>query len=208
MIVQSTRYIDTIPESKRLRASSAGLRMSVAEFESMLDFEDGYRFELIHGVVIVTPPASDAEAHPNDILGHLIWSYKESHPSGKCLDGTMFEREVKTSAGIRRVDRAIWIGLGRAPNSRQDVPTIIIDFVSPGKVGFFRDYEEKRDEYLELGCREYWVIDRFRRTMTVFGPANQEHVVLEPQTYSTPLLPGFELPLKRLLLAADAHPDS
>ena len=54
--------------------------------------------------------------------------------------------------------------------------------------------------------REYWVIDRFRRTLTVFsfsGEVDQERVILEKQSYETPLLPGFELPLARLLTLAD-----
>ncbi|WP_425616983.1 Uma2 family endonuclease [Anatilimnocola sp. NA78] len=208
MIIRSTNYLDSISESKRLLASSAGLRMSVSEFESMEDFEDGYRFELINGVVIVTPPASDAEMDPNGEFEFMLRYYKYHHPEGKSLDGTMMEREVKTSTGIRRVDRAIWTGLGRSPDSRSDVPSIIVEFVSPGKVAFVRDYEEKRDEYLELGCQEYWVIDRFRRKMTVFRADEQEVTVLETQAYTTRLLPGFELPLKRLLHLADQHPNS
>ena len=53
---------------------------------------------------------------------------------------------------------------------------------------------------------EYWVIDRFRRIMTVYrpGPIGPVHqVVLESQAYETPLLPGFVLPLARIFGAAD-----
>ena len=69
-----------------------------------------------------------------------------------------------------------------------------------------RDYEEKRDEYLAAGVKEYWIIDRFRRVMTVYrkglaGPTYD--IVTETQTYETGLLPGFVLPLSRLLAKAD-----
>ncbi|MGP0069688.1 MAG: Uma2 family endonuclease, partial [Isosphaeraceae bacterium] len=69
-----------------------------------------------------------------------------------------------------------------------------------------RDYEEKRREYREAGVVEYWIIDRFQRIMTVYqdrqdGPG--EVVVSEHENYRTPLLPGFELPLARLLSGAD-----
>jgi len=53
---------------------------------------------------------------------------------------------------------------------------------------------------------EYWVIDRFKRTLTVFafgGEKDEERVILEGKTYETPLLPGFVLDLKRLLTFAD-----
>ncbi len=52
-----------------------------------------------------------------------------------------------------------------------------------------------------------WVIDRFQRTMTVYGKRvseKGERVVTEHEVYQTPLLPGFELPLARILAAADA----
>jgi Uma2 family endonuclease len=55
-------------------------------------------------------------------------------------------------------------------------------------------------------AREYWVIDRFRRTLTVFAfgsESDQERVIPENQNYTTPLLPGFERPLGRLLKLAD-----
>ena len=86
------------------------------------------------------------------------------------------------------------------------MPTIAVEFVSAGKRAWQRDYLEKRGEYLEVGVKEYWIIDRFRRTMTVYTPADEgygEQVVLEHEVFITPLLPGFELPLAKLLAAAD-----
>jgi len=87
-----------------------------------------------------------------------------------------------------------------------DVPTIAVEFVSPRKRDWIRDYEQKRREYLALGVAEYWIIDHFRRTMTVYRnpprvPAEQ--VVAENEVYRTDLLPGFELPLAQLLTVAD-----
>jgi hypothetical protein len=67
----------------------------------------------------------------------------------------------------------------------------------------------QREEYRALGVAEYWVIDRFRRTMTVYrNPPREpaEQVVAEHETYRTDLLPGFELPLARLMAAADRWP--
>ena len=39
--------------------------------------------------------------------------------------------------------------------------------------------------------------------MTVFCGTGEERVVSERETYTTDLLPGFELPLARLLTIAD-----
>jgi Uma2 family endonuclease len=58
--------------------------------------------------------------------------------------------------------------------------------------------------------REYWVIDRFQRTLTVFRKQAgkvKKQVISEKQTYATDLLPGFELPLAKLLALADRWPE-
>ena len=97
----------------------------------------------------------------------------------------------------------VWAGLGRKPNYREDLPTIAIEFVSRRKRDWKRDHIQKRDEYAEAGVGEYWVIDRFQRRMTVYRGAGEEIVISEGEIYRTDLLPGFELPLARLLAIAD-----
>ena len=100
----------------------------------------------------------------------------------------------------------IWVGLGRTPDPKTDVPAIVDEFVSKRHRDRVRDYEEKRREYLAASVQEYWIIDRFQRIMTVYRrpPAEpSELVVKENEVYRTPLLPGFELPLARLLKVAD-----
>ena len=78
--------------------------------------------------------------------------------------------------------------------------------VSAGRRNWRRDYLLKRDEYMTAGVREYWIIDRFRRTLTVYARRRgrvRELVITEGEVYCTPLLPGFELPLARLPALAD-----
>lgn len=191
--------------SLRLDASANGMLMSPAEFEAVRDWDQQYRYELIHGVVVASPAVSIGEADPNDDLGHLLRTYQESHPAGKILDLTVYERDVYVSDNIRRCDRALWVGLGREPDLRRDVPAIVVEFVSAGRRNLLRDYVEKRGEYLAGGVKEYWVINRYTRLMHVFTPPldeNRELVVSENETYTTPLLSGFELPLGRLLAKA------
>ena len=70
-------------------------------------------------------------------------------------------KRSRTKQNRRRLDRAIWAGLGRDPEE-DEPPTIAVEFVSKGKVNQERDYIAKRAEFREIGVREYWVIDRFR----------------------------------------------
>jgi Uma2 family endonuclease len=191
---------------RRISPSCAGLRMSPEEFDSLTNCDDRYRYELVHGVLVVTPPPAIAERDSNGELEYLLRFYKEHHPQGSALDKTVAEHEIRPGDDRRRADRVIWAGLGRVPDPVADIPTIAVEFVSRGKRDWLRDYEEKRREYLALGVAEYWIIDRFRRTMTVYrNPphAPAEQVIAEGGVYRTDLLPGFELPLARLLTVAD-----
>lgn len=200
-----TTKVASIP--KRIGARSAGLSMSPEEFDAIPAeaFDDRYRYELIRGVLIVSPYPSIGERDPNEELGYWLRLYRENHPQGKCIDGTVPEQTVPTT-NRRRADRVVWVSLGRVPDPEADVPAIVIEFVSKSRRDSIRDYLEKRSEYLAAGVLEYWVLDRFRRTMTVYAanPAGAtEKVVAEEEMYRTGLLPGFELPLARLLAVAD-----
>ena len=92
------------------------------------------------------------------------------------------------------------------PDPEVDVPNIAVEFVSQGKRNQQRDYEEKRREYRAAGVQEYWVIDRFRRVLTVYSQKSGKagtQVIREGEIYRPALLPGFELDLARLLAVAD-----
>lgn len=189
-----------------LGPDSNGRLMTPDEFDAVTEWDENYRYELVHGVLVVNSIPSEHQASPNDELGWLLRAYKWTHPSGAVLDETLPERYIRTTDSRRMADRVIWIGLGRTPDPKRDVPAIAVEFVSKGKRNWRRDYVEKKREYLEVGVKEYWIIDRFQRTMTVVlnapgGPT--ETIVTESENYTTLLLPGFELPLARLFALAD-----
>jgi Uma2 family endonuclease len=198
--------LETVPRVLGLEHN--GISLTPEEFDAVEDCDQRYRYELLNGVLVVSPPPPAAERSPNHHLGHWLLTYQEQHPKGSALDDTLEEQIVKIGRQRRRADRVIWVGLGRLPDPDNEPPAIAIEFVSPGRRSFRRDYEEKRAEYASVKIREYWVIDRFRRTMSVFRRVRRnwrEIVVREDETYRTDLLPGFELPLGKLLSIADRY---
>jgi Uma2 family endonuclease len=187
----------------RLGPESNGILMTAEEFDAVEDWDDSYCYELVNGVVIVNPPAGFGETNPNDELGFWLRTYRDSSPHGARLDGTTFELTVRTPKGRRRADRVIWVGLGRDPVPGRDVPAIVVEFVSKTSRDRKRDHVAKREEYAEAGVQEYWVIDHFQRIMTVYRGNQVVRIVRESETWTTDLLPGFELPLGLLLEVAD-----
>ena len=196
-------------KTKRLRLdqTSNGMLMTPEEFDAVTDYDDLFVYELIHGVLIVSPVPGETERDPNEELGFLLRTHQYSHPRGSIIDKTLSEQYIVLPDSRRRADRVIWLGLGRVPNPANDVPAIVAEFVSKRKRDRVRDYEEKRRDYQAVGVSEYWVIDRFDKTMTVFKNTSTSVtglVIKADETYRTLLLPGFELPLRQLLnLAAD-----
>lgn len=188
----------------RIGPRSAGLRMTAAEFDAITRYNDLYRYELIRGVLVVSPLALPQEGEPNEWLGHILLVYKTTHPQGSILDVTLPDRYVHIDdENRRRADRLIWCGLGRKPDLRLDRPTIAIEFVSRTRRDRVRDYEEKRAQYAALGISEYWLFDRFQRIVTIFRPDGTATVVREGEVLRSPELPGFEFDLKPLFDLAD-----
>lgn len=188
----------------RIGLRSAGMLMEPDEFDAITDYDERYRYELINGVLIVNAIPGPAQTDPNEVLGFALRDYQKNHPKGEVIDRTLPEQHIPVGRDRRQADRVIWIGLGRRPKLSKDIPTIAIEFVSAGKRNAVRDYETKRKEYLAVGVVEYWIIDRFRRTLTVWRKtAKKPIVVSELDTYETKLLPGFVLHLDEILVAAD-----
>jgi Uma2 family endonuclease len=188
----------------RIGLRSAGILMEPEEFDSRTDFDERYRYELINRVLIVNAIPSAAQASPNEVLGFALWDYTKNHPKGHAMDYTLREQHIRVGKDRRQADRVIWTGLGRRPRVKKDILTIAVEFVSAGKRNAVRDYETKRKEYLAAGVVEYWIIDRFRRTLTVWRKTAKKPIVVgELDTYETKLLPGFVLHLDEILVAAD-----
>jgi Uma2 family endonuclease len=198
----------TIPYGPR----DAGIPLTPDEFEAA-EFAEGFRYELIHGVLVVNAAPLEEERDANQELGYWLLAYQRSHPQGKSLDLTLPEHDLRTGRYVRRADRVIWTGLGRLPRTRglvrrRDIPSIVVEFPSARPADMRRDYDEKRVEYRDLGVREYWIFDRFRRALTVYrwqGKRWAKLAVPESEIYATPLLTGFQLAVAALLAVSDRY---
>jgi Uma2 family endonuclease len=184
----------------KLGPECAGVSLTANEFDAA-DFEIGWRYELIKGVLVVSPAPKPQERSPNDVLGYWLRMYQENHRFGSSLNDTLPEHDIRVGDQRRRADRVIWARLGRQPRP-EETPTIAVEFTSAGKRNMIRDYEEKRKEYAAIGVREYWVINRFRRNLTVFLQGGTKTVYDEKRIYKTKLLPGFRMSISKLLASA------
>ena len=132
----STSKARTLP---RIGPSCAGLRMTPEEFDALTNCDERYRYELVRGILVVSPPPAAAERGPNDELGYLLRSYKEHHPQGFHLDDTLPEHDLRPGNDRRRADRVTWAGLASI-STEGVLPSEIIPICSetPYSIGFPR----------------------------------------------------------------------
>ncbi len=79
-----TRNRRTRFERRRFGPGSAGLLLTPEEFDAISydQCNKRFRYELIRGVLVVSPMAGRSQTSPNDYLAYLLWNYHRNSPPG------------------------------------------------------------------------------------------------------------------------------
>lgn len=180
---------------ERCGARYRGLRMSADEYFQLED--DGFRYELIDGVVFMSP--SPTPRHQDVTLQLLmeIGSWLRDHPIGKVLS----EVDVHLGSGPRGGDlvyRPDGLFLRRDPAEPWPprivgAPQLVIEVVSESSRRM--DHETKKDDYERHGVEEYWIIDPELREMTFYRLQEGRFVKVAPEggKLASGAIPGFVL---------------
>lgn len=169
--------------------------------------QEGRCYELNKGVIEVTDvPHPRHLAQVQELRDQLV-AYRLSNP--QIIHSIAGSNECKIlladDQSERHPDLSVYLS---APPDVRDmwslwVPAIVIEVVSASSIK--RDYDDKPSEYLSFGVDEYWIVDSIKQQMTVLARWRGQwkpRVVKPAQKYSTPLLAGFSLDLKRVFGAA------
>jgi Uma2 family endonuclease len=175
-----------------------GKRMSLEDFEHA-EVQEGYLYELGRGVVVVTDVPNPPHLMALVAVKRQLSAYDLANPGRICAlaAGSDCKVLIRDLASERHPDLAVY----KTPPPADDssawegwIPELVIEVVSPSSG--HRDYDEKPDEYLLVGIREYWVVDPLQQEIVVFrrhrGRATRR-VLRPPEMYRTRVLPGFEL---------------
>ena len=182
-----------------------GTRMRLEDF-ARAEGEPGHLYELAKGVIQVVEVPSFRHGQVVDAIDAQLQVYRVGHPGviEYLAGGAECALRLPGMQTERHPDRAVY--LTPPPDSHQPwdrwAPDIVIEVVSPGHEK--RDYEEKPNDYLAAGVREYWIIDPQANRMTVLarrGDVWDRQVVPADGTYQTSLLPRFQLRLSKLPIA-------
>lgn len=174
-----------------------GRRMSLADFEHA-EVQEGHLYELGRGVIVVSDVPNPVHLAQLLTIRRQFSAYEIAHPGR--IYGVVGGAECKIALAALESERHPDLAIYKTPfpAGEEDVwavwiPEIVIEIVSSGSG--HRDYEEKREEYLQFGIQEYWIVDAERQEVLILrrvGGRWREKIIRPPETHRTRLLPGFE----------------
>jgi len=187
----------TQPTSPILGPGDHGRAVSAEEFAEA-EFVEAWIYEREGGrLVVMAPEGKDHIRASNPWRDRLI-AYKLGRPG--IIEEVVTQAWVRVAEGLDRIGD-IGVYLVRQPpsfNVPDQVPDLMFEIVSPRREDRERDYVQKRADYHRLGVREYVIVDRFTRALTVLTHAPggfDERVLSAADTYTSPLLPSLAIPL-------------
>lgn len=178
----------------------AGLRMTADEYLRLEP--DGYWYELVDGVVILSPSPTPQHQQVALEVAFQIKSFLRSHPSGSVyLDVDVRLHDTLVYRPDLVYLRAEYIlenwELIKVP------PDLVLEVVSPKNRRY--DIETKMPDYERFGVGEFWLIDPPRRSMHFYRLESGRYVEAATQQdrLASTGIPEFTLDLAEVRKSFD-----
>jgi Uma2 family endonuclease len=158
--------------------------------------EDGIRYEVLDGDLLVTPLPAGIHLRLAPRLTVLISVYCQHHRIGfVTAPGAVPYGDSELQPDIAAVlDPTLPID---APTADFPLPSLVIEILSPSTK--HRDRGVKRDAYLRWGIPEYWIVDPETRDVTIVRPSRDDERVVDTLRWQPqPDLPALEIKLAEL----------
>ncbi len=173
-------------------------------FEEFARLNSDERLELVDGrLETLMAPMPKHGWSSNKIGGRLDVYLEEYDPEG--FWGSEIDIPTLPFHG-RRPDfvyfnaEATALGIDLERNCVLSVPTLVVEVISPGDEA--RDEVVKRKEYARAGIPHYWLLNPVRKTAVTLRLVDGDYVEVarfrSPESLTSPLFPGFSIPLARL----------
>ena len=174
---------------------------SITAAELLRLSREGYRHELIRGVLREMPLAGARHGGEGDRLASRASVYVDDNDLGQCVlaeTGFLLERDPDT---VRGPDWA-FVSAARLPETLPDgylelAPDLVLEVRSPSAT--HPEVMEKIALWLRSGVKIVWDLDPGSCRLTVHRPGETPRVLEAGDTLSCEgVLPGFSLPLQRV----------
>lgn len=195
-MIQGLSNIETTSEIDVL----SGLRMSAGEFLEILDESKNY--ELINGVVTVTPSPAPKHQRVTFEVSLQLGNYLEKNPVGEAFIETDVHLGEGPTGGdlVYRPEVVFYVAerLVGLEDRLSGAPDLVVEVVSRGSRRF--DSETKRNDYERLGVKEYWLIDPANNAIQVFRLKGKQFIetTVTEDRFASEAVPGFVLDVSRV----------
>jgi len=133
--------------------------------------DDGYRYELINGELIMVPGPSSFHQRINKKLLLILDEFIESNSLGELFippmdvvldDNNTFQPDIFIilHENISKIKE----------NAIYGAPDFVVEIISPSSV--INDRHKKKELYEKFGVKEYWIVDIKNETVEVFQNNN------------------------------------
>lgn len=183
----------------------SGLRLTANEFFALAD--DGARYELIDGVVQLSPGPTPRHQH----VALAIVKQLTCHADDRDLGLVLYEIDVvlaQRSDGRDVVYRPeiVFVRKDRVAlieDRIRIVPDVVVEIISPDSRSL--DTVTKYQDYERAGVLEYWLIDPPKERMTFYRYRGQNFVEVPPEPgglyFASEAVAGFRLDLTKIRAA-------
>lgn len=180
------------------------LRWTIRDLAAMPDDGGWKRYEIIDGELFVTRAPHIRHQGTAGKLHSRLDSWSETTGLGSAFQtpGVILS---PTDAVIPDV---VWISRERLATGVDEAghltvaPELMVEVLSPGELNEQRDKEVKLKLYSLHGVQEYWIANWQLKTLEIYR-RNEAHLtlvatLLEVDSLTSPLLPGFCLPVAQI----------
>ncbi|NJN87702.1 MAG: Uma2 family endonuclease [Leptolyngbyaceae cyanobacterium SL_7_1] len=185
---------------------SNSLRWTTRDLNAMPDDGGWKRYEIMDGDLFVTraPHIRHQSASGNLHFELEIWSRQTQLGKPFQTPGVIFS---PTDAVIPDV---VWISQARLTNGTDEAghlivaPELMVEVLSPGELNEQRDKEVKLKLYSLHGVQEYWIVNWQLKSLEIYRRTDAQlrlvATLLEGDTLTSPLLPGFSPAIAQIFL--------
>lgn len=181
---------------------SAQVRWTSADLEVLP--ESSTRYEIVDGELFASrvPHWNHQETCSRIASALLGWSLQSGLGRISVAPGVLFSDSDNVIPDVVWISYERFAAIVDEAGHLTGAPELVVEVLSPGAHNERRDREAKLKLYSVRGVHEYWIadwrvqqIDIYRRSQAVLHPAA---TLFADDELTTPLLPGFACPVRRL----------
>lgn len=188
---------DSMDSADRVEPGFWGLRMTAEEYLQIPD--DGYNYELVDGVVQMSPSPEPVHQSVTLEVARQLANYLKDQPIGRAWA----ELDVHLGKGLDGGDivyrpEVLFVRKERLAGSSRKlavVPDLVVEVISHGSRRM--DTQTKRKDYERFGVGEYWIMDPEREAMLFLRLVDGKFVEVLPDgdQFNSKAVSGFALDL-------------